>query len=90
MAPMGRPPNEGETEPVKLTIPKPLHAYLLKLARESYAGASVGEVINHLLKMKIAELGAKLSVPADPPVISDDDATEICDSPRSDRTRSPT
>jgi hypothetical protein len=77
MAVMGRPPKEGETETFKLTVPKPLHAYLLKLARESYAGASVGEVINHLLKLKIAELGAKLKVPEEPPTIADDaDATE--------------
>ena len=59
----GRRPKAGEIEKVKLTIPKPLHAYLLKLARESYAGTDVGEVINHLLKLKIAELGAKLDVP---------------------------
>jgi hypothetical protein len=77
MATMGRPPKEGETETFKLTIPKPLHAYLLKLARESYAGASVGEVINHLLKLKIAELGAHLKVPEDVPVIdADADAKE--------------
>jgi hypothetical protein len=63
----GRPPKEGESEIVKLTVPKPLHAYLLKLARESYAGSSVGEIINHLLKLKIAELGAKLDVPERPP-----------------------
>jgi hypothetical protein len=66
---MGRPPKEGETEKVNLTIPKPLHAYLLMLARDSYAGADVGEVINHLLKLKLAELGAKLEVPAQPPII---------------------
>jgi hypothetical protein len=30
--PTGRRPKEGETEKVKLTIPRPLHAYLLKLA----------------------------------------------------------
>ena len=72
MAPMGRPPKEGETETFKLTIPRPLHAYLLKLARESYAGASVGEVINHLLKLKINELGANLKVPEDVPVIDGD------------------
>lgn len=77
MAPMGRPPKEGESETFKLTAPKPLHAYLLKLARESYAGASVGEVINHLLKLKIAELGAKLKVPEEPPpIINDADAME--------------
>jgi hypothetical protein len=64
----GRRPKEGETEKVKLTIPRPLHAYLLKLARESYAGADVGEIINHLLKLKIAELGAKLDVPEKPPI----------------------
>jgi hypothetical protein len=64
----GRRPKEGDTEKVKLTVPKPLHAYLLKLARESYAGADVGEVINHLLKLKLAELGAKLEVPASPPI----------------------
>ena len=66
--PKGRRPKEGETEKVKLTIPKPLHAYLLKLARESYAGADVGEIINHLLKLKLSELGAKLEVPAKPPI----------------------
>ena len=75
MAPMGCPPKEGESETFKLTIPKPLHAYLLKLARESYAGASVGEVINHLLKLKIAELGAKLKVPKEPPITDDAGAT---------------
>jgi len=75
VAPMGRPPKEGETETFKLTVPKPLHAYLLKLARESFAGATVGEVVNHLLKLKVAELGAKLSVPEIAPQISDDDAT---------------
>ncbi|HXW27448.1 MAG TPA: hypothetical protein VEK73_22060 [Xanthobacteraceae bacterium] len=69
--PTGRRPKEGETEKVKLTIPRPLHAYLLKLARESYAGADVGEIINHLLKLKIAELGAKLDVPERPPVNDD-------------------
>lgn len=63
----GRRPKEGESEKIKLTIPKPLHAYLLKLARESYAGADIGEIINHLLKLKIAELGAKLDVPERPP-----------------------
>jgi hypothetical protein len=68
--PTGRRPKEGETEKVKLTIPKPLHAYLLKLARESYAGADVGEIINHLLKLKLSELGAKLEVPETPPVTS--------------------
>jgi hypothetical protein len=67
-SPKGRPPKEGEIEKVKLTIPKPLHAYLLMLARESYAGADVGEIINHLLKLKIAELGAKLEVPEKPPI----------------------
>jgi hypothetical protein len=67
-SPTGRRPKEGETEKIKLTIPKPLHAYLLKLARESYAGADVGEIINHLLKLKLAELGAKLDVPASPPI----------------------
>lgn len=67
--PLGRRPKEGETEKVKLTIPKPLYAYLLKLARESYAGADVGEIINHLLKLKLAELGAKLEVPENPPPI---------------------
>jgi len=72
----GRPPKEGDTEPIKLTIPKPLYAYLLKLARESYAGASVGEVINHLLKTKLTELGAKLTVPPDPPLIDDGGAKE--------------
>jgi hypothetical protein len=65
----GRRPKEGEIERVKLTIPRPLHAYLLTLARDSYAGADVGEIINHLLKLKIAELGAKLEVPEKPPVI---------------------
>jgi hypothetical protein len=70
--PKGRPPKEGETEKVKLTIPKPLHAYLLTLARDSYAGADIGEVINHLLKLKIAELGAKLSVPENPPITEDE------------------
>jgi hypothetical protein len=75
MAPLGRPPKEGDVETIKLAIPKPLHAYLLKLARESYAGASVGEVVNHLLKLQIAALGARLSVPESPPTISDDDAT---------------
>jgi hypothetical protein len=73
--PRGRPHKQGETEKVKLTIPKPLHSYLLALARESYAGADVGEVINHLLKMKIAELGAKLSVPESPPVNDDGAST---------------
>jgi len=63
----GRRPKEGDIEKVKLTVPRPLHAYLLKLARESYAGADIGEVINHLLKLKLAELGAKLEVPQSPP-----------------------
>jgi hypothetical protein len=63
----GRRPKEGDTEKVKLTVPRPLHAYLLKLARESYAGADVGEVINHLLKLKLADLGAKLEVSPTPP-----------------------
>lgn len=75
-APTGRRPKEGGTEKVKLTIPKPLHAYLLKLARESYAGADVGEIINHLLKLKLAELGAKLDVPAKPPVNADGAASK--------------
>jgi hypothetical protein len=64
----GRRPKEGEIEKIKLTVPRPLHAYLLKLARESYAGADVGEIINHLLKLKLAELGAKLDVPEKPPL----------------------
>lgn len=59
----GRPPHEGETESFYLTVPKPLHDYLLHLARTSYAGASTGEVASHLLKIKLAELGAKLDVP---------------------------
>jgi hypothetical protein len=75
-SPKGRPPKQGETEKVKLTIPKPLHAYLLQLARDSFAGADVGEVINHLLKLKIAELGAKLNVPENPPVIDDGEASK--------------
>jgi hypothetical protein len=75
MARKGRPPKEGESEPVKLTIPRPVYAYLLQLARTSYAGASIGEVINHLIKLKLAELGAKLSVPPNPPPI-DAGATE--------------
>jgi hypothetical protein len=65
----GRRPKEGDTEKVKLTIPRPLYAYLLKLARESYAGADIGEIINHFLKLKLAELGAKLDVPERPPPI---------------------
>ena len=59
----GRPPNVGDAESFNLTVPKPLYDYLEHLARTSYAGASVGEVINHLLKIKLAELGAKLDVP---------------------------
>jgi len=77
MAVTGRPPKEGDSETLKLTIPKPLHAYLLEMARNSYAGASVGEVINHLLKLKIAELGAKLSVSENPPISRGGDATGI-------------
>jgi hypothetical protein len=63
----GRPPKEGESETFKITVPKPLHAYLLHLARTSYAGASVGEVINHLLKLQLTQLGAALDVPKRPP-----------------------
>jgi hypothetical protein len=71
MAP-GRRPKEGESESFNLTIPKPLHAYLLHLARTSHAGASVGEVAAYLLKLKIAELGAKLEVPPTAPTESVD------------------
>jgi|KBSMisStandDraft_5_1062788.scaffolds.fasta_scaffold629478_2 hypothetical protein len=63
----GRPPNEGESETIKLTMPKPLHSYLVYLARNTYAGASVSEVVNHLLKDKLEELGAELVVPKETP-----------------------
>jgi hypothetical protein len=66
--PIGRPPNEGDSETFKLTVPKPLYAYLLYLAGSTYAGVSVGEVVNHLLKLQLKELGAKLEVPPKPPV----------------------
>lgn len=59
----GRPPHDGESESFYLTVPKAVHAYLLHLARDSYAGSSVGEVAGYLLKIKLAELGAKLDVP---------------------------
>jgi hypothetical protein len=67
MASTGRPPKEGESETFKLTVPKPVHSYLLHLARNTYAGASIGEVVNHLLKLQLKELGAKLEVPPFPP-----------------------
>jgi len=63
----GRPGHEGDVESFNLTVPKPLHAYLLHLARHTYAGASIGEVVNHLLKLQIALLGAKLELPTKPP-----------------------
>lgn len=72
MTKTGRPANEGATESFKVTVPKPLHAYLVKLARESYAGASLSEVVSYLLKLKIAELGAQLRVPTDPPVVDEE------------------
>ncbi len=53
---LGRPPKEGESETIKLTVPKPLYGHLLTLARTSYAGASVQEVASYLLKQSIAEL----------------------------------
>jgi hypothetical protein len=63
----GRPPKEGDVESFYLTVPKPLYEYLRFLARDTYAGADVGEVASHLLKLKIAELGAKLDVPKNTP-----------------------
>ncbi len=63
----GPPPKEGDVETFQLTIPKPLHAYLLYLARNTYAGASIGEVVHHLLKKQIEAMGAKLEVPKNPP-----------------------
>jgi hypothetical protein len=48
-------------------MPKPLHSYLVYLARNTYAGASVSEVVNHLLKDKLEELGAELVVPKETP-----------------------
>ena len=41
-------------------------------ARTSYSGASVGEVAGHLLKLKVADLGAKLEVPPTLPLDSAD------------------
>jgi hypothetical protein len=63
----GPPSKEGDVETFQLTIPKPLHAYLLYLARNTYAGASIGEVVHHLLKRQIEAFGAKLEVPKNPP-----------------------
>jgi hypothetical protein len=63
----GRPPKEGDVASFYLTIPKPLYDYLQFLARNTYAGADIGEVASHLLKLKVAELGAKLEVPKKPP-----------------------
>jgi hypothetical protein len=63
----GRPPKEGDVESFYLTVPKPLHDYLRFLARNTYAGADIGEVASHLLKLKVAELGAKLDVPKKTP-----------------------
>jgi hypothetical protein len=60
-------PKEGDVETFQLTIPKPLHAYLLYLARNTYAGASISEVVHHLLKRQIEAMGAKLEVPRTPP-----------------------
>jgi hypothetical protein len=63
----GRPPKEGDVASLYLTIPKPLYDYLRFLARNTYAGADIGEVASHLLKLKVAELGAKLEVPKKTP-----------------------
>jgi hypothetical protein len=67
MATKGRPEKVGDSETLKVVVPRPVYQYLVHLARNSYAGASVGEVVNHLLKLKLAELGAKLDVPPSPP-----------------------
>jgi hypothetical protein len=63
----GPPEKLGEVETFQLTIPKPLHAYLRYLARTTYAGASITEVVHHLLKTQIEAMGAKLKVPQKPP-----------------------
>lgn len=76
MASRGRRPKEGDSETFNLTVPKPLYTYLLYMAQNSFAGASVGEVAVHLLKLKIADLGAKLEIPPSLTPVEPTDYTE--------------
>jgi hypothetical protein len=53
---IGRPPNEGESETFKITIPKPLYESLVYLARNTHVGSSVSEVASFLLKERISQM----------------------------------
>jgi hypothetical protein len=56
MAKTGRPPNVGETQPFKLTIPKRQYDYLTFLAKKSFIGASEPEVAAYLLTQQITQM----------------------------------
>ncbi len=59
---VGRPPNEGESETFKVTVPKPLYESLVYLARHTHIGSSVSEVASYLLKERISQM-VELQIP---------------------------